>query len=239
MTSDYTDYLKHYASEYYDPVKAHEYYEAHKKLKGRRSTKGLNDKGLAAASYVKKQLDDERDSKINTETENTKRNIESTKERTANDIENEQQVTSQMVEQHKQKMQSSIEQLQNKLKRMNRVDKARNKEAITAEIESLRAENANMRNTLYGQLKTKKAELRKSSSEEIGSHKENLKKTKENLNTEYESKYLDELDKIKADKSNLAAPKVKKGKAKKTSSGPKKRSQVVLNVNGRKLNMYS
>lgn len=28
--------LKHYASEYYDPVKAHEYYEQHKQLKGRK-----------------------------------------------------------------------------------------------------------------------------------------------------------------------------------------------------------
>lgn len=51
--------LKHYASEYYDPVKAHEYYEAHKKLKGRKSTANLNDKGNAAASYVKGRLDDE------------------------------------------------------------------------------------------------------------------------------------------------------------------------------------
>lgn len=31
-----SDSLKHYASEYYDPVKAHEYYEEHKKLKGRK-----------------------------------------------------------------------------------------------------------------------------------------------------------------------------------------------------------
>ena len=31
-----SDSLKHYASEYYDPVKAHEYYEEHKQLKGRK-----------------------------------------------------------------------------------------------------------------------------------------------------------------------------------------------------------
>lgn len=48
-----------YASKYYDPVKAHEYYEAHKKLKGRQSrtsTKGLNDEGKATAKYVKEQI---------------------------------------------------------------------------------------------------------------------------------------------------------------------------------------
>lgn len=45
-----------YASQYYDPVKAHEYYEAHKQLKGRTSTKGLNEAGKAAAKYVKDQI---------------------------------------------------------------------------------------------------------------------------------------------------------------------------------------
>lgn len=66
-----------YKSKYYDPVKAHEYYEKHKKLKGRRkkskadedrkqrrkarkkrlSTDGLNEAGLEASEYVKSQLD--------------------------------------------------------------------------------------------------------------------------------------------------------------------------------------
>ena len=234
------DYLKHYASPYYDPVKAHEYYEAHKKLKGRRSTKGLNEKGLAAAAYVKKQLDDERDTKIEGESEQTKKNIESSKEKTSKDIEQEQQVTSAMIEQHKNKMKSSIEALQNKLKRMDRISRANNREAIAAEIESLRLENDNMRNALRGQLKTKTAALRKSGAEEVNSHRENFKKTRTDLTTEYEGKYLDELDKIKADKSNLAVAK-SKGKAskKKTTKEIGPRKQVTLNVNGRKLNMYN
>lgn len=37
-------YLIHYASEYYDPVKAHEYYMKHRHLKGR-TTSGLNEEG--------------------------------------------------------------------------------------------------------------------------------------------------------------------------------------------------
>lgn len=40
----------------YDPVKAHEYYEKHKKLKGRHSTKGWNDTQKAQWSYAKDQL---------------------------------------------------------------------------------------------------------------------------------------------------------------------------------------
>ena len=58
--------LVHYSSQYYDPVKAHEYYEQHKKLKGR-STSGLNEIGKQAADYVKSEINKERDSKISTE----------------------------------------------------------------------------------------------------------------------------------------------------------------------------
>lgn len=52
-----------YASKYYDPVKAHEYYLKHRKLKGqseRISTKGLNDEGKNAAKYVKEQIQAEK-----------------------------------------------------------------------------------------------------------------------------------------------------------------------------------
>ena len=41
-----------YASKYYDPVKAHEYYERTKKLKGRR-TSGMSDEQKKTWSYVK------------------------------------------------------------------------------------------------------------------------------------------------------------------------------------------
>lgn len=52
-----------YASKYYDPQKAHEYYMANRQLKGRRSTAGLNDDGKAAAQYVRSRLNDEYKSK--------------------------------------------------------------------------------------------------------------------------------------------------------------------------------
>lgn len=48
-----------YKSKYYDPQKAHEYYEKHKKLKGRKkktSIADLSDAGKIAAKEVKEQL---------------------------------------------------------------------------------------------------------------------------------------------------------------------------------------
>lgn len=40
---DINEPLQHYASPYYDPVKAHEYYMRTRELKGRRSTTKLKD----------------------------------------------------------------------------------------------------------------------------------------------------------------------------------------------------
>ena len=47
--------IAHYASKYYDPVKAHEYYMRTRKLKGRNSTSGLNEKGREAARYIRQK----------------------------------------------------------------------------------------------------------------------------------------------------------------------------------------
>lgn len=57
------DSLMHYASKYYDPQKAHEYYEAHKKLVGRHSTKDFSEEGKIAWQYAKKQMNNEKKEK--------------------------------------------------------------------------------------------------------------------------------------------------------------------------------
>lgn len=52
-----------YASKYYDPAKAHEYYMKHRKLKGRKkrtSTAGLNEAGKIASSEVKEAINAEK-----------------------------------------------------------------------------------------------------------------------------------------------------------------------------------
>ena len=60
--------MAQYTSKYYDPVKAHQYYEEHKKLKGRKtSTSKLNDTGKNTASYVKEQINKEKKESIESE----------------------------------------------------------------------------------------------------------------------------------------------------------------------------
>ena len=55
--------LSHYASPYYDPVKAHEYYMAHRELKGRQASK-LNDEGKEIWSETKENITSEKKEKV-------------------------------------------------------------------------------------------------------------------------------------------------------------------------------
>lgn len=76
--------LVHYASPYYDPVYAHEYYMAHRQLKGKHKAayQQLNKVGRKEAQLYKKDRMAERDSKINNTKKATQKNIEKTKEQT-------------------------------------------------------------------------------------------------------------------------------------------------------------
>lgn len=65
------DSLQHYASPYYDPVKAHEYYMRTRELKGRRSSSKLNDEGKKVWSYTKEQISENK--KADTEEERNQR----------------------------------------------------------------------------------------------------------------------------------------------------------------------
>src|SRR5215212_8902743 len=57
LGEDFVDeFLAHYASQYYDPAKAHEYYLRNRELKGRQSTKGMSDTQRQAWSYTKNQI---------------------------------------------------------------------------------------------------------------------------------------------------------------------------------------
>ena len=49
-----------YASKYYDPVKAHEYYMQHRKLKDRRKTSDLNEEGRDAWADAKNSVTEDK-----------------------------------------------------------------------------------------------------------------------------------------------------------------------------------
>lgn len=64
----------HYASKYYDPQKAHEYYMRTRELKGR-STSTLTDDGKKIWAYTKNSIKEEKSSKVQSEQESRDKKI--------------------------------------------------------------------------------------------------------------------------------------------------------------------
>lgn len=166
--------LQHYASPYYDPKKAHEYYEAHKQLKGRTSTSSLTDTGKEAASYVKSQINEEKNAKLEAE---QKRHEEAMKVLS--------DAHSRNMEQHRKIMNQRITSLQNLLKRMPEAQKASEAPKIKALIYKLKEDNDKKRADIKAKYKTETYKESQSSAE-----------TKQQIRSEYESKYDAELQKI-------------------------------------------
>ena len=104
--------LMHYASPYYDPVKAHEYYMRTRELKGRRSTSKLNDQGKEIWSFAKNQIKEEKNSKVEA-------------------AKNEQDAKTQ---EHRAKAEESRRRITEKLKELN--------EALTAKAKASREKNS-------------------------------------------------------------------------------------------------
>ena len=72
--------LRHYASPYYDPQKAHEYYMRTRELKGRSAT-SLNDEGKKIWSYTKNNIKSEKAAKVKEEQEKRDQKITELREK--------------------------------------------------------------------------------------------------------------------------------------------------------------
>lgn len=183
--------LKHYASPYYDPQKAHEYYMKTRELKGensRRSTAGLNDEGKAVAQYVKEQLNTERKGKVEDHSNQTQAQIDAKKENMTSSIES-----------HKTQTKQKIDKLREELSSMSMDDWNKHAERIQSEIAKLREDNATIRAKLQEEYSAERINLR-------NEHKAESSR----LKTEYDEKYISELDNIKSNSKYLKPSKSSK-----------------------------
>ena len=122
-----SEVIMHYASPYYDPVKAHEYYEEHKQLKGRHSTIGLNEKGRAAAQYIRQNLAEERKTKTERSRQNMKGRISASSAHTKTKKQIARESVKSAISSHKEAMNSQINSLRESLKNLSSEDKKGNK----------------------------------------------------------------------------------------------------------------
>ena len=248
---DIADEFFHYASEYYDPVKAHEYYMKNRELKGRRSTSGLNDKGKGAAAYVKDQLNKERLKKNDTSDKQKKDAVDKASDEystiaeknseTAKKLkEGAEKTTKMIVETHKKNMQNKVSRLRAQLKGMSKEQKAANAERIAGMIGELKESNAKQREELNAKLKddkaafegfkkTKNAKAKDKSNKAKDSARSTNKSEKAANKDDMNTKYEDYLSKLKSDSGMQKQKKEKKASTKKASSGGKKKYVTYLN----------
>lgn len=89
------EYIRHYASPYYDPVKAHEYYMKTRELKGKRSVQKLSDEGKKVWAYAKNEIKTEKKEKVDAEREKQKQTTTDLRERAS---ETRKQISSRLKE---------------------------------------------------------------------------------------------------------------------------------------------
>ena len=173
---NFSPYLAHYVSKYYDPAKAsqynHEYYEAHKQLKGRTTgRKTLTDAGKVVNSTVKKHINEERDQALTEEDERHQK---------AQQLKAD--ATKRTMEQHRLIMNQRITSIQNMIKRL--PENMRHDEApkLKAAIQRLREDNDKKRASIQSKYQTERA----AASEE---HKNTKKDIREKAKQAYEAEY--------------------------------------------------
>lgn len=242
------DELMHYASKYYDPEKAHEYYLKTRELKGRRSTSQLNEEGRAAAEYAKANVNMERDRKIQQHRDQTNAKIESRREQMTSDIASNREETSSkistsraqmkaQIEEHTSQAQAKIDQLRNRLKNLSSQGRRTASAGILAEIDKIRESNSEKRAELQEAFSNTSAGMREDLANKNASEREKFGNDRASLNAkhvekkkkitqDYEEKYLKELDQIKKDARYQKAPSAKKssGKAKAKAKATKQKS---------------
>lgn len=209
--------LKHYASPYYDPVKAHEYYMKNRELKGgnsRSSTAGLNDEGKAVAKYVKNQLDTERKGKVDAHNNQTQAQIDVKKNNMDSTINAKKKNMTASIESHKTQTMQKIEKLREELKGMSMDDWNKHAERIQSEIAKLRESNDTIRAKLQAEYSSESANLRTAYKNDSTNLRNAHKTETARLSKEYEEKYKSELDKLKSDAKYIKVPKSSKSSKK-------------------------
>lgn len=190
------DTLSHYASPYYDPKKAHEYYERTKKLKGRKTGTSLNDAGKEAKTYVRTQINSKRDQDLkNAESQSKKRTEERKKSAERETYEN--------IRKNSQELGRQLDSLISLTSKLDGPTLRANKGRILKIVNSLASKNKQSRSQLVSLYKTKKSQI---SSEE----RKNLTAEKKKIRTNATDTYNSELQKIQNDSKFQKVKKTKR-----------------------------
>ena len=208
------DSIAHYSSPYYDPVKAHEYYERTKKLKGRKTGTSLNDSGKEAKTYVKNQINAKRDRDLkNAEAQSNKRTEERKKSAERETYDN--------IRKESEELGKKLDALISMTSKLDGPALRANKKRILAVVNSLAAKNKQSRTKLVSLYKTNKTKINTEEREKLTAEKKKIRSDATNT-------YNSELEKIQGDSKFQSSSTSKKSSStsKKSSSTSKKSSST-------------
>lgn len=204
------DSIAHYASPYYDPVKAHEYYERTKKLKGRKTGTSLNDAGKEAKTYVKNQINAKRDRDLkNAEAQSKKRTEERKKSAERETYDN--------IRKESEELGKKLDALISMTSKLDGPALRANKKRILAVVNSLAAKNKQSRTKLVSLYKSNKTKINTEEREKLTAEKKKIRSDATNT-------YNSELEKIQSDSKFQSTSEKKSTSSKKSSSTSNKSS---------------
>lgn len=197
------DSIAHYASPYYDPVKAHEYYERTKKLKGRKTGTSLNDSGKEAKTYVKNQINAKRDQDLkNAEAQSKKRTEERKKSAERETYDN--------IRKESEELGKKLDALISMTSKLDGPALRANKKRILTVVNSLAAKNRQSRTKLVSLYKSNKTKINTEEREKLTAEKKKIRSDATNT-------YNSELEKIQGDSKFQSTKTTSKKKSSSTS----------------------
>lgn len=205
------DSIAHYASQYYDPVKAHEYYERTKKLKGRRTGTSLNDSGKEAKTYVRNRINTKRDQDLkNAESQSKKRTEERKKSAERETYDN--------IRKESEELGKKLDELISMTSKLDGPTLRANKKRILAVVNSLAAKNKQSRTKLISLYKTNKTKINTEEREKLTAEK------KKKIRSDATNTYNSELEKIQGDSEFQSTSKKKSNASSGKSSSTSRKS---------------
>ena len=205
-----SDSIAHYASPYYDPVKAHEYYERTKELKGRSTGTSLNDAGKEAKTYVKNQINEKRDQDLKDAETQSQKTIEERKK-------SAERETYDNIRKETEELGNKLDQLISMTSKLDGRALRANRKRILALVNSLATKNKQSRNKLLSLYKTNKTKINTEEREKLSTKKKQIRSDATNA-------YNSELEKIQNDSQFQTVKQTKSSSTKKSTSSSSKSS---------------
>lgn len=193
--------MLHYASKYYDPVKAHEYYEEHKQLKGRRLASKLDDEGKKIWSYTKESITSEKKTSATAQQESRDRQIEQLRTQAKATKERISQRLQQLKETLATKAKSQRERIQSQKAPKNASSdaKARFQAQKKQKLASITEETSKTRSGYQDDAREQREKVSAELKSSIAAARESYKAAKVSLDENYENIYQNNYDRILAE----------------------------------------